>query len=251
MSEQELMLSFSANTTNRTGEGFWGIGIRLLNIYLGSGSRSGSFGADWSNTIRFVPRADYAPDTRVCHMTLEQLCDEMERCSRVDGDVVEEVSYYATRLVSNQQSATISYNSASLYQYLEDFKHNFIQFFESLKDNFVLFPESFMHNFVILKIGRGYWSLDKFHDGIVIQRSLSVFDVMSKCLNNSRIIEGSGCRLECSRRNEFHSSSSRPNKTMKDFIGWMKESEHLSRPYNVISSNCVCLTKELEEKFHR
>ncbi|XP_018020414.1 uncharacterized protein LOC108676787 [Hyalella azteca] len=248
MNERELMLSFGENTTTRTGEGAWGI-ERLLSIVRLGGGSSGSWfpGANWSNAIRFVPRADSSPDT-VYYKTLEQLCDDMERCSRVDGDLVEEVSYYVTRLASNQESLAFMFGMSAV---ATDRLFSWNQFHESFRRNFVLFPESFKHNFVLLKIGRGYWSVDKFRDGIVIQRSLSESQLKNKCLNNPRIIEDSGCRLECSRRNKFHSTSSRPIKTMKDFIGWMKESEHLSRPYNVMFSNCVDLTKELEKKFHQ
>ncbi|XP_018008033.1 uncharacterized protein LOC108665752 [Hyalella azteca] len=188
----------------------------------GSGNRSscnsGESGGVWSELIKFDSMADHRD--RIYSITPAQFYDAMEQCSQADGGVLDEVLVYYAPLQSDQEKWVKTFHKGRN----ED-------------------PVAISHYYIVLKIGRAFWSMDKFDDGILFQRSLSKDAFVSTALKQARIIAGCECKLRCS---DSHSSL---GKSLDSFIRWMKGSDHLTRPYDWIKSNCRDLSIEFMSQF--
>ncbi|XP_018015259.1 uncharacterized protein LOC108672143 [Hyalella azteca] len=166
-------------------------------------------GVGSSSTIFFDPRTEQELGL-VYKISPDQLWATMLRCAEVDGEDLGAVDVYKVPLESSQKSP--AENSV-----------------------FSLIFDAF-HMFVTIRIGRAYWSFERYAEGIFVQRSRHADAVINKSMKKDRV---KGCSLLQTRRSESLGVSNELD-TVEDLISVLKNEFNaiINSQFHVLFNNC-------------
>ena len=111
--------------------------------------------------------------------------------------------------------------------------------------------QKFVHQFIVIRTrerqgtNQYFWSLEKNGDGVTVQRSIYLTNVLCKYKNKPRQKVEEICRHTF----PAHRVASSYQKTMHHVFNYLRFSDAVTKEYSLFSANCIKFAKQLYDSF--